>query len=247
MPLANKVALITGASRGLGAAIATVLAQKGVKVAGTATTQAGADKITHMLKEQGLEGQGFVLNVTDQNSIDSALENIKEKLGAPEILVNNAGITRDNLMLRMKNDEWQEIIDTNLNSIFRLTKACLKPMVKARWGRIINISSVVGTTGNAGQANYSAAKAGMLGFSKSLAQEIATRGITVNVIAPGMIDTDMTQALTDDQKQNILRAIPMQQLGQPEDIANTVAFLASCGARYITGQTLHVNGGMFMN
>jgi 3-oxoacyl-[acyl-carrier protein] reductase len=242
----TKTALVTGASRGLGAAIATELSQQGFTVVGTATTADGAAQITSRLAEQGFTGCGVVMDVADQTSIDNAISEVTANYGAPLILVNNAGITRDNLLLRMSIDEWTDVIKTNLDSIYRLSKASLKAMLKARWGRIINISSIVGVTGNPGQANYSAAKAGIIGFSKSLAQEIASRNITVNVIAPGFIDTDMTRALSDEQKQNLLAQIPMQRLGTTEDIAKAVVFLVSDGAAYITGQTLHVNGGMYM-
>lgn len=244
--LAGKIALVTGASRGLGSAIAVELARQGAIVTGTATSQSGADSITKTLQDQGLSGQGFVLNVTEQSSIDNALAKITKTYGTPLILINNAGITNDNLLLRMSDDEWNNVINTDLNSVFRLTKACLKGMVKARWGRIINISSVAGAAGNPGQVNYSAAKAGMIGFAKSLAQEIALRNITVNVVAPGLIDTDMNKALTEEQRQSILSRIPVGQLGKPQDIAVAVAFLASPAASYITGHTLHVNGGMYM-
>ena len=245
MPLMDKVALITGASRGLGEAIAIALAKKGATVVGTATSAEGARKITQVLKEAG-KGQGYVLNVTNAENVTQTLADITAQFATPNILVNNAAITRDNIMLRMKPEEWDSIIDTNLNSIYRLSKACLRAMVKARWGRIINISSIVGVTGNVGQANYAAAKAGMIGFSKSLAQEVGTRGITVNVVAPGFIDTDMTRALPDSQREYLLTKIPLQKLGQPADVAHVVAFLASDEAAYITGQTLHVNGGMYM-
>lgn len=242
----NQVALVTGASRGIGQAIALGLGRAGATVIGTATTQEGADKITQVLQQANIEGCGLVLNVADQASIDAMLTVIKERFGMPAILVNNAAVTQDNLLLRMKDDEWNKVIDTNLNSIYRLSKACLRDMLKARFGRIINISSVVGSTGNAGQVNYSAAKAGLIGFSKSLAQEVGSRDITVNVVSPGFIDTDMTRELPEDVRKNLLEKIPIQRLGQPEDIAAAVVFLASNAASYITGQTLHVNGGMFM-
>lgn len=246
MQLENQIALVTGASRGIGHAIALELAKHGVIVAGTATTQEGADKITHMFSEQQLKGHGFVLNISDSVSIESLFGQLKERLGAPSILINNAGITRDNLMLRMKDEEWDAVINTNLNSIYRLTKLCIKDMLKARYGRIINISSVVGAMGNAGQANYAAAKAGVIGFSKSVAQEVATRGITINIVAPGFIETDMTSRLSDEQKNSLLTTIPCQRMGQPADIAHACVFLASPQASYITGHTLHVNGGMYM-
>jgi 3-oxoacyl-[acyl-carrier protein] reductase len=243
MSFENEIALVTGASRGIGKAIAIALGKKGARVVGTATSQAGADSISDYLKSEGIDGTGLVLDVTDQDSID----NMMAQAGSPTILVNNAGITRDNLMMRMKQDEWDAIIDTNLTSVFRLTKACLRGMIKARKGRIISIASVVGATGNPGQANYAAAKAGIIGFSKSLAREIGSRGITVNVVAPGFIDTDMTRALPDEQRAALLGQIPLGKLGEAEDIAHMVAFLASDEARYITGETLHVNGGMYMN
>lgn len=246
MILDNKIALVTGASRGIGNAIAFALGKRKAIVIGTATTQTGADIITDLLADQGLKGEGMVLDVTNPESIDFALEKIREKYGAPNILINNAGITKDNLLLRMKEEEWQAVIDTDLSAIFRLSKACLKDMIKARWGRIINISSVVGVTGNAGQVNYSAAKAGVLGFTKSLAQEIASREITVNAVAPGYIQTEMTNQLTDEQKAMIIQKVPLQRIGYSEDIAYAVCFLASVEAGYITGQTIHVNGGMFM-
>ena len=246
--LTNQIALVTGASRGIGQAIAHELAKQGARVAGTATTVEGAEKITKAFKDAGLNGQGFVLNVNNPEDLDNLLTNIKNTFGsAPSILVNNAGITRDNLMLRMKDEEWDAVIATNLTAIFQLTKRCMKDMLKARFGRIISISSVVGATGNPGQVNYSAAKAGLIGFSKSLAQEIASRNVTVNVVAPGYIETDMTQGLQDEQKQVLMTKIPCGAIGQPADIAYAVAFLASPQAGYITGQTLHVNGGMFMN
>jgi 3-oxoacyl-[acyl-carrier protein] reductase len=246
MSLEGKIALVTGASRGIGRAIALDLARKGALLIGTATTQAGADKISAVLTDQGLRGQGLVLNVTDPLSIDNLFSEIEKNFSAPSILVNNAGITRDNIFLRMKPEEWDEVISTNLTSVYRLTKICLRGMLKARWGRIINISSVVGTMGNAGQANYAASKAGIIGFSRSVAQEIASRDITVNVVAPGFIETEMTQKLTEDQKKAIADKIPMQRIGSPEEIAYTVSFLASPHASYITGQVIHVNGGMLM-
>jgi 3-oxoacyl-[acyl-carrier protein] reductase len=243
--LENKVALITGASRGIGAAIALEFAKQGAKVAGTATTAEGADTISKRFKELGLNGQGFILNITDPTSIDHLLKELKE-FGTIEILVNNAGITRDNLLLRMKEEEWNAVIETNLNAVFHLTQQCLKSMLKARYGRIITISSIVGTTGNPGQANYAAAKAGIIGFTKALAQEVATRNITANVISPGFIETDMTAKLNDDQRKLLLQKIPAARLGKPNDIAQACVFLASAWADYITGQTLHVNGGMAM-
>ena len=242
--LDGKIALVTGASRGIGKAIATQLAQQGATVIGTATSENGAQAISDYLSEFG--GKGFALNVTDKESVDTTIKAIKEAHGGIDILVNNAGITRDNLLMRMKDDEWQNIIDTNLTSIFTLSKAVLRGMMKKRFGRIVNIGSVVGSAGNAGQANYAAAKAGVIGFSKSMAREVASRGITINVVAPGFIDTDMTKALTDDQKEAIFKDIPANRLGEPDEIAATVAFLVSDGAAYITGETIHVNGGMYM-
>lgn len=241
----GKIALVTGASRGIGKAIAMRLAQQGCYVVGTATTESGAEAITGWLQTQNA-GEGLVLDVTNKDMVESVLGQLSDNNKLPSILVNNAGVTCDNLLLRMDEEEWNQVIETNLSAMFRLTKACLKPMFRARWGRIITLGSVVGTTGNAGQANYAAAKAGLVGFSKSLAQEIASRGVTVNVVAPGFIDTDMTQGLPDMVKEELLKRIPMKRLGRPEDIAATVAFLASECANYITGQTLHVNGGMYM-
>lgn len=242
----EKVALVTGATRGIGRAIALALGQQGITVVGTATTDAGAARISAAFTEAGITGRGLVLNVGDAESIEQTMAAITAEFGAPLIVVNNAGITRDNLMLRMKADEWDEVINTNLSAIFRVTKACLKGMTKARWGRIINISSVVGSMGNPGQANYAAAKAGLEGFGRALAAEIASRNITVNAIAPGFIETDMTQALPEAQRESLLKQVPAGRLGQPEDIASAVAFLASDAASYITGTTLHVNGGMYM-
>ncbi|BDX06646.1 3-oxoacyl-ACP reductase FabG [Planctobacterium marinum] len=241
--LNGKVALVTGASRGIGKAIALALVEQGATVVGTATSENGAAAIGEYLEESGA---GKVLDVSNPESIETLLAEIKTQFGDIDILVNNAGITRDNLLMRMKEDEWQSILDTNLTSIFRMSKAVLRPMMKKRAGRIINIGSVVGSSGNPGQTNYSAAKAGLIGFSKSMAREIASRGITVNVVSPGFIDTDMTKVLTDDQKSGIMKDVPMERLGKPEEIAATVAFLASDGAAYITGETIHVNGGMFM-
>tara|TARA_R110001592_G_scaffold110299_1_gene306508 strand:+ start:8607 stop:9341 length:735 start_codon:yes stop_codon:yes gene_type:complete len=240
--LTGKVALVTGASRGIGKAIAIQLQALGATVVGTATSEHGADKISEYLGA----GNGLVLNVTNDDSISATFAAIKDAHGGVDILVNNAGITRDNLFMRMKDDEWQDIIDTNLTSVFKVSKAAIRPMMKKRNGRIINIGSVVGSMGNAGQVNYSTAKAGLLGFTKSLAREIASRGITVNTIAPGFIDTDMTKMLTDEQKEGIFSQVPANRLGKPEEIASTVAFLASDAAAYITGETIHVNGGMYM-
>jgi 3-oxoacyl-[acyl-carrier protein] reductase len=247
MILEQDIALITGASRGIGQAIALGLGRVGATVIGTATSASGAEKIGAYLAENGIKGTGLMLNVTDPASVDGVIELINKDFGAPGILVNNAGITRDNLLMRMKEEEWSDIINTNLTSVFRLSKACLRGMMKARKGRIISIASVVGATGNPGQANYAAAKAGIIGFTKSLAREVASRNITVNAVAPGFIDTDMTRGLPEEQKQQLLQQIPLQRLGQAEEIAATVVFLASPGAAYLTGQTLHVNGGMYMN
>ena len=247
MNLNGQIALVTGASRGIGRATALKLGQAGAVVIGTATSQNGADAISAALTDAGIQGQGMMLDVSQQDSIDAVLKQISEQFGAPVILVNNAGITRDNLLMRMKDDEWNDIINTNLSSVYRLSKACLRAMMKARYGRIISIASVVGVTGNAGQANYAAAKAGIIGFSKSLAQEIGSRGITVNTVAPGFIDTDMTRNLPDEQKQALLSKIPVGRLGQADEIAAAIVFLASPEAGYITGETLHVNGGMYMS
>ncbi len=244
--LENEIALVTGASRGIGKAIALELGNKGAVVIGTATSDSGAEAITNYLKENAIQGIGLALNVTSQESIDAALIKINEAFGAPSILVNNAGITRDNLLMRMKDQEWDDIIDTNLTSVYRMSKACMRGMMKARKGRVINISSVVGESGNMGQTNYAAAKAGMIGFSKSMAREVATRGITVNCVAPGFIETDMTKGLPDAQKEALLKQIPVNRLGQPEEIAAAVSYLASPGAAYVTGQTISVNGGMYM-
>ena len=243
MSMKGQVALVTGASRGIGKAIAQALVAEGATVIGTATTAIGAEAISTYLAENG---KGMVLNVAENESINSVIEAITAEYGQLDILVNNAGITRDNLLMRMKEDEWDDVLNTNLKSVFRLSKAVMRGMMKRRSGRIINISSVVGTTGNPGQANYCAAKAGLVGFTKSLAKEIAARGITVNCVAPGFIDTDMTQSLTEEQKQAIFTNIPAARLGQPEEIAAAVVFLASAGAAYITGETIHVNGGMAM-
>ena len=246
MSLEGEIALVTGASRGIGKAVAQRLGKEGATVIGTATSDSGAEKISAYLKQNNITGMGLTLNVTDQASVDSVLETITSEFGAPSILVNNAGITRDNLLMRMKQDEWDDIMATNLTSIFRLSKACMRPMTKARKGRIISISSVVGAAGNAGQTNYAATKAGVLGFTKSLARELGARGVTVNAVAPGFIDTDMTKDLPDAQREALQKEIPLNRLGQPEEIAAAVAFLASPDAAYITGETLHVNGGMYM-
>jgi 3-oxoacyl-[acyl-carrier protein] reductase len=244
--LVNHIALVTGASRGLGKAIAQKLAKTGIYTIGTATSEAGATAISQYFAEMQCTGMGVVLDVSQRDAVDALIARLIDEEKAPSILVNNAGITRDNLMLRMDDDEWDSVIETNLTAAFRLTRACLKPMFRARYGRIINISSVVACVGNAGQANYTAAKAGLMGFSKSLAQEMASRGITVNVVAPGFIETDMTHGLPDLVKTEMLKRIPMKRMGTAEDIAEAVAFLASPGAAYITGETLHVNGGMYM-
>ena len=242
--LAGEIALVTGASRGIGAAIADELAARGARVIGTATSERGAQAIGERLAAHA--GAGRVLDVSDSAAVDSVLSSIAEEFGAITILVNNAGITRDNLLMRMKDEDWQAILDTNLGSVFRTTKAVLRGMMKARKGRIISIASVIGSIGNAGQSNYAAAKAGIIAFSKSIAREIGSRGITVNVVAPGFIDTDMTRALPEEQRNALLGQIALQRLGDPADIAQAVAFLASPGAGYITGETLHVNGGMYM-
>jgi 3-oxoacyl-[acyl-carrier protein] reductase len=244
MMLNGQIALVTGASRGIGAAIAARLARDGARVIGTATTSEGADRVSASLAPRG--GRGAVLDVTDQASIDALLADIEAREGAVGILCNNAGITRDTLLLRMKPEDWEAVLATNLSSVFRLSKAVLRGMMKARTGRIISIASVVGATGNAGQANYAAAKAGIIGFTKSLAREVGSRGITANVVAPGFIDTDMTRALSDAQRESLNGQIPLARLGAPEDIAAAVAFLASPDASYVTGETLHVNGGMYM-
>lgn len=243
-PLAGEIALVTGASRGIGAAIADTLAAQGAKVIGTATSESGAAAIGERLASHG--GAGRVLDVADGAQVEALVEAIGKEFGAIGILVNNAGITRDNLLMRMKDEDWQAILDTNLSSVFRTSKAVMRGMMKARKGRIINIASVIGVTGNAGQANYAAAKAGIIGFSKSLAKEIGSRGVTVNVVAPGFIDTDMTRSLPEDARNALLGQIALGRLGEAQDIANAVAFLAGPQASYITGETLHVNGGMYM-
>jgi 3-oxoacyl-[acyl-carrier protein] reductase len=246
MTLDNEIALVTGASRGIGKAIALALGKQGAVVIGTATSTSGADAITKGLEAANVKGKGYALDVTDQASVDQLMNAVKEDAGSPTILVNNAGITKDNLLMRMKDEEWDAIINTNLSSVYRLSKACLRDMMKQRKGRIITISSVVGAAGNAGQTNYAAAKAGVIGFTKSLAREVGARGVTVNAVAPGFIDTDMTRSLPEAQREALLKEIPLQRLGQPEEIAAAVAFLASAQAAYITGETLHVNGGMYM-
>jgi 3-oxoacyl-[acyl-carrier protein] reductase len=240
----TKIALVTGASRGIGAAIADTLAASGYRVVGTATSEAGAAAITKRLAAHG--GEGLVLDVADAESVSAALESIAERHGAPSILVNNAGITRDNILLRMKEDEWGDVIDTNLSAIYRTSKAVLRGMTRARWGRIVNITSVVGSMGNAGQSNYAATKAGAAGFTRALAREIGGRNITVNCVSPGFIDTDMTRELSEEQRDKMLQQIPLGRLGAAEEVAATVAFLCSDQAAYITGETIHVNGGMYM-
>lgn len=244
---ALRIALVTGASRGIGKAILHALARAGCLVVGTATSESGAAAIGAALNEAGLQGEGLMLDVNDAAQVDAAIDGIMTRHGRIDILVNNAGITRDNLLMRMKDEEWTSILDTNLTSVFRLSRAVLRPMMKARFGRIISIASVVGVSGNAGQTNYAATKAGMIGFSKSLAQEVGSRGITVNCVAPGFIDTDMTKALPDAARSKLLERIPLAKLGTPEDIAHAVAYLASDAAAYVTGATLHVNGGMYMD
>jgi len=247
MSLIEETALVTGASRGIGKAIAAVLGSRGATVIGTATTDKGAVSISESLASSGVKGAGKVLDVTDSGSLDALMKDIKDEFGAPTILVNNAGITRDNLLILMKDEEWDDVIQTNLTSAFRMCKACLRGMMKARRGRIITITSVIGATGNPGQANYAATKAGVIGFTKSLAREVGSRAITVNAVAPGFIDTDMTRALPDEQREALLGQIALGRLGSVDDIANAVAFLASADAAYITGETIHVNGGMYMS
>ena len=247
MDMEQEIALVSGASRGIGRAIALAIAARGATVIGTATTVEGAQKITDYLKQASAKGQGMALNVTDPAAVETVLAAITAQYGAPSVLVNNAGITRDNLLMRMKDEEWLDILETNLTSVFRLSKACLRAMMKARHGRIISISSVVGSSGNAGQTNYAAAKAGIGGFTRALAREVGSRGITVNAVAPGFIDTDMTRGLADAQRESLLTQIPIGRLGAPEEIAAAVCFLASPSAGYLTGQTLHVNGGMYMS
>ncbi|BAO44356.1 3-oxoacyl-ACP reductase FabG [Thiolapillus brandeum] len=242
----KTIALVTGASRGIGRAIATRLGADGMTVIGTATSNAGAQAISDYFREAGIDGEGMTLDVSNTDSVNEVVSSIADKYGAVTVLVNNAGITRDNLLMRMKPEEWDAVINTNLSSLYRVCKACIRGMMKARGGRIVNIASVVGSSGNAGQTNYSAAKAGMLGFTRSLAQEIGSRGITVNAVAPGFIDTDMTRELPESQREALLSAIPLGRLGAAEEIASAVAFLASDDAAYVTGTTLHVNGGMYM-
>lgn len=245
--LDGQIALVTGASRGIGQAVALELGKQGATVVGTATSQAGADNISGYLSQAGIKGVGLALNVKDPAQIEQVLQAIRAQFGEISILVNNAGITRDNLLMRMKEEEWDDIMDTNLKSVFRLSQAVLRAMMKARYGRIISIASVVGTMGNAGQTNYAAAKAAIIGFSKSLAREVGSRNITVNCVAPGFIDTDMTRALSEEQRNDLLGHIPLGRLGTVQDIAASVAFLASPQAGYVTGTTMHVNGGMYMS
>lgn len=242
----TQIALVTGASRGIGKAIAHQLARQGMTVIGTATSEAGAARIEEALKAEGFNGAGMCLDVTDNASVDSVVAEINERFGAPTVLVNNAGITRDTLLARMKEDQWDEVLDTNLKSVYRVSKACLKGMTKARHGRIINISSVVASMGNAGQTNYAAAKAGMEGFTRALAREVAVRNVTVNAVAPGFIATEMTDVLPEAHREALLTQIPMSRLGQPEEIAGVVGFLASDAASYVTGEVIQVNGGMNM-
>ena len=246
MSNSEKIALITGASRGIGKAIALTLGRLGIRIAGTSTTEDGANSISKYLNQIGIEGRGYVLDVAEDESVASCVSKVVEEFGHPLIVVNNAGITRDNLLLRMKSAEWADVINTNLSSLYRINKIAIKGMTKARWGRIINISSVVGASGNAGQTNYSASKAGAEGFARSLAEEIGSRGITVNSVAPGFIQTDMTGMLSEAQVKDLLNKIPLKRLGQPEEVAEVVAFLVSESAGYITGETIHVNGGMHM-
>jgi 3-oxoacyl-[acyl-carrier protein] reductase len=246
MKLENEIALITGASRGIGAAIADTLADAGAIVIGTATSESGASAITGRFQAAERQGAGMVLNVTDPASVDACIAQISETHGVPTILVNNAGITQDNLLMRMKDEEWERVIHTNLSSVYRLSKSVLRGMMKARKGRIISISSVVASMGNAGQTNYAASKAGIEGFTRSLAREVGSRGITVNAVAPGFIETDMTHQLPEAQRKSLEENIPLQKMGQPEDVARAVLFLVSESGRYITGETLHVNGGMYM-
>jgi len=246
MSLEGKVALVTGASRGIGVAIADMLGKAGATVIGTSTSEGGAEQISARFAEQQIQGKGVKLNVTDGEAVIAVIKGITADFGAPTILVNNAGITKDNLLMRMKEEEWSDVIDTNLNAIYRITKACAKGMTKARWGRIINISSVVGSMGNAGQTNYAATKAGVAGFGRALAKELGSRNITVNTVAPGFIDTDMTKELPEASREAMLSGIPLARLGQPEEIASVVEFLAGDGGAYISGETIHVNGGMYM-
>jgi 3-oxoacyl-[acyl-carrier protein] reductase len=247
MTLENQVALVTGASRGIGRAIALELGRWGATVVGTATTGEGAEMVAAFMKEANIKGKGMALNVNDARQIEGVLKTVRDEFGDVVILVNNAGITRDDLLVRMKDEVWDEVLETDLKSIFRLSRGVLRAMMKARYGRIINISSVVGSTGNLGQANYAAAKAGIVGFSKSLAREVGNRNITVNCVAPGFIETDMTRSLTPQQQQNLIQHVPLGRLGRPEEVASVVGFIASPRASYITGATIHVNGGMHMD
>jgi len=247
MTLENKVALVTGADRGIGKAIAIKLGGMGATIIGTGIVEQDAETVKKYLAEENIKGTGVVLNVCDDDMIEKVMEQIRNEFGAPAILINNAGITKDNLLMRMKPEQWNDVINTNLNGVFKMTKACIRPMLKARWGRVISISSVVGLMGNFGQSNYAATKAGIIGFSKSVALEVATYGVTVNLVAPGFIDTAMTQKLTEDQREMLCKMIPMKRIGTIKDIANAVAFLASPEANYITGETLSVNGGMRMD
>ncbi len=247
MSVDQKVALVTGASRGIGAAIAKALGDEGMIVVGTATSESGAEKITARFATEGVQGQGMMLNVTNPDSIKDVLSSIQEKYGVVSVLINNAGITKDNLLMRMGEDEWFDVVNTNMNAVYRLSKACLRGMMKARWGRIVSIGSVVGAMGNAGQSNYAATKAGVAGFSRALAKEVGSRNITVNTVSPGFIETDMTDVLPEDHKAMMLSAVPAGRLGQPSEIAHTVKFLVSDGAGYITGENIHVNGGMYMS
>jgi len=246
MSIEGKIALVTGATRGIGKAIAEELGSQGAVVVGTATSEKGAEAISAYLAEAGVKGTGLVLDVADSASVEAVLKTVQEDFGTVEVLVNNAGITRDNILMRMKEDEWDSVLNTNLNSIYRLVKGCLRGMTKARWGRIISVSSVVASMGNAGQANYAAAKSGMEGFTRALAREVGSRNITVNCVAPGFIDTDMTSGLADEHKDALKSQIPMNRLGQPEEIAAVVGFLASQGGGYVTGESIQVNGGMYM-
>ncbi|WP_415884591.1 3-oxoacyl-ACP reductase FabG [Neptuniibacter sp. QD29_5] len=246
MSIEGKIALVTGATRGIGKAIAEELGRQGAVVVGTATSEKGAEAISAYLAEAGVKGTGLVLDVADSASVETVLKAVQDDFGTVEVLVNNAGITRDNILMRMKEDEWDSVLNTNLNSIYRLVKGCLRGMTKARWGRIISVSSVVASMGNAGQANYAAAKSGMEGFTRALAREVGSRNITVNCVAPGFIDTDMTSGLADEHKDALKSQIPMNRLGQPEEIAAVVGFLASQGGGYVTGESIQVNGGMYM-
>jgi 3-oxoacyl-[acyl-carrier protein] reductase len=247
MTLKGKIALVSGASRGIGQAIAYELGRQGATVIGTATSESGAEGITHTLQERDIKGQGMRLDVTDPGLVETVIKTVSDLFGSPTILINNAAVTRDNILMRMKEEEWDSVIATDLSSVYRLSKAVLRGMLKARHGRIVTITSVVGVTGNPGQSNYAAAKAGVLGFTKSLAREVGSRGITVNALAPGFIDTDMTRTLSESQRANLIEEIPLNRLGHVQDVAHAVAFLVSDEAGYITGETLHVNGGMYMN